>query len=82
MPVSDQFVAFLQSRLGSTVEVPRVATDVMRVTRFPGLESKSKDATPQFDASQVDLSGGVFDEPMPGNDPLEQGGDLRDLMDG
>ncbi len=37
----EQFIDFLQQTLGQQVSVPKHATDVMRVTRFPGLEKPS-----------------------------------------
>lgn len=63
---ADRFVKFLQAQYGQRVRVPAAVTDVMRVVRFPGLESR-KPEEPAFDPSGYTDMG----NPMAGGAPQE-----------
>lgn len=62
----EQFIEWLQGRLGEQVDVPRAVTDVPRVTRFPGLDAKERPVEQDYSGFNIgDAFGGQNLQEMP-----------------
>ena len=55
---TEQFIEFMQQNLGRDVNTPMHGTDVLRATRFPGLDSQ--DQAPEFPFNLPSVSGDPF----------------------
>lgn len=62
----EEFIEFMQERLGEPVDVPVVATDVLRTVKFPGLEQRTaEEQAPDLSQFQMPEGGFQPQEPMP-----------------
>lgn len=83
--IGEQFIEFLQQKLGQPVDVPQ-STDVLRMAQYPGLEPKRNQPNAMEDMQPVDM--GMLPQmptpmelPMPGDDMMGQEFLTDELLD-